>query len=660
MLGDTGVAVNPDDKRYTSWIGKKVNLPLMNRKIPVIADGYVDVAFGTGALKITPAHDPNDFEIGKKHSLDLIKVIGEDGRMSEDAGPYQGLDRFDARQLVVDDLQKEGLLLKVEPYRHFVGHCYRCKKIVEPNLSLQWFVKVQPLAELAIDAVKEGETRIIPRSWEKTYFEWMYNIKEWCISRQIWWGHRIPAWYCKSCGEITVEMDDPAACSHCSNSQIEQDSDVLDTWFSSALWPFSTLGWPEQTRHLAVFYPTACLVTGFDILFFWVARMMMMGLKFMGKVPFKEVYIHALVRDVEGQKMSKSRGNVIDPLEVIEKYGTDSFRFTLAAMAAQGRDIRLSKERIEGYRHFVNKIWNAARFVLMNLEGYQEEPHDRNKMSMQNRWITSRLQRIIQGVTNSMEEYKFNETAHQLYQFIWHELCDWYLEMIKPVLYQKEHTTEQYTTQRCMVGVLKTALELLHPLMPFVTEEIWQRLPSTDGSITVTSFPQWNVREVDQEAERQMDIIIKTVTCIRNLRSEMNIPPSSKPHVDLVSQASEVRSVLTTYKDLIVHLAALKTLSVHGRFKQSQSAAVAIIDNIEAVLSLEGVINMAEEKQRLQREIEKVLKDLKFVTKKLSNEDFLYRAPHEIIAKEREKAKNLKEKEARLRININRLNEHYK
>jgi valyl-tRNA synthetase len=660
MLGDTGVAVNPDDKRYTSWTGKKVNLPLMNRKIPVIADGYVDVAFGTGALKITPAHDPNDFEIGKKHSLDLIKVIGEDGKMSVDAGPYQGLDRFDARQLVVDDLQKEGLLLKVEPYRHFVGHCYRCKKIVEPNLSLQWFVKVQPLAELAIDAVKEGETRIIPRSWEKTYFEWMYNIKEWCISRQIWWGHRIPAWYCKSCGEITVEMDDPAACSHCSNSQIEQDSDVLDTWFSSALWPFSTLGWPEQTRHLAVFYPTACLVTGFDILFFWVARMMMMGLKFMGKVPFKEVYIHALVRDVEGQKMSKSRGNVIDPLEVIEKYGTDSFRFTLAAMAAQGRDIRLSEERIEGYRHFVNKIWNAARFVLMNLEGYQEEPHDRNKMSMQNRWITSRLQRIIQGVTNSMEEYKFNETAHQLYQFIWHELCDWYLEMIKPVLYQKEHTTEQYTTQRCMVGVLKTALELLHPLMPFVTEEIWQMLPSTDGSITVASFPQWNVREVDQEAERQMDIIIKTVTGIRNLRSEMNIPPSSKPHVDLVSQAAEVRSILTTYKDLIVRLAALKTLSVHGRFKQSQSAAVAIIDNIEVVLSLEGVINLAEEKQRLQREIEKVLKDLKFVTKKLSNEDFLNRAPHEIIAKEREKAKNLREKETRLRININRLNEHYK
>ena len=366
MLGDTAIAVNPEDKRYKDWIGTEVMLPLMNRHIPVIGDPYVDLKFGTGALKITPAHDPNDFEIGQKHNLALVKVIGEDGTMTEEAGQYQGLDRFDARKRVLEDLKLQKLLLKIEPHRHFVGHCYRCKIIVEPNLSMQWFVNVKPLAEQAIAAVENGQTRIIPQSWEKTYFEWMNNIRDWCISRQIWWGHRIPAWYCGACGEITVERDDPSACSHCGSKNIEQESDVLDTWFSSALWPFSTLGWPNKTVELETFYPTSCLVTGFDILFFWVARMMMMGLKFMGRVPFRDVYIHALVRDVEGQKMSKSKGNVIDPLEIIDKFGTDSFRFTLAAMAAQGRDIRLAEDRIEGYRHFVNKIWNAARFVLMN------------------------------------------------------------------------------------------------------------------------------------------------------------------------------------------------------------------------------------------------------------------------------------------------------
>ena len=655
MLGDTAVAVNPLDERYREWIGTEVILPLMNRPIPVIGDEYVDVQFGTGALKITPAHDPNDFEIGKKHNLDLIKVIGEDGAMTDEAGLYKGLDRFDARKRILGDLKAQGLLIKTEPYRHFVGHCYRCKKIVEPNLSLQWFVNVQPLAEKAIQAVEKGETRIIPATWEKTYFEWMNNIKDWCISRQIWWGHRIPAWYCKQCEGITVEREDPKTCSHCGSRELEQDSDVLDTWFSSALWPFSTLGWPDKTRELATFYPTACLVTGFDILFFWVARMMMMGLKFMGKVPFSDVYIHALVRDLEGQKMSKSKGNVIDPLEVIDKFGTDSFRFTLAAMAAQGRDIRLAEERIEGYRHFVNKIWNAARFVLMNIDGYNPDGFDKAALGLEERWILSRMNHVIGSVTTALDEYKFNDAAHHLYQFSWHEYCDWYLEMVKPALYQKENLQKRTTVQCCMVRVLKTVIELLHPIMPFLTEEIWQKLPLASGSITVAPFPKVNSGEIDTAAEKSMEMIIKAVTAVRNVRSEMNVPPSGRLHVDVLCHGEAAKENLQNHAGIIRNLAGLKSLAIHTAFQKPPSALAAVIDEAELFVSLEGAVDFAEEKRRLEKEMKKILDDLEFISRKLANRDFLSRAPQEIVEKEKDKAKMLKEKEVRLRENIDRI-----
>ncbi len=655
MLGDTAVAVNPQDSRHKQWVGKEVVLPLMNRTIPVIGDEYVDVEFGTGALKITPAHDPNDFEIGQKYNLDLIKVIGEDGSMTKEAGAYAGLDRFEARKRVLADLEQQGLLGKIEPYTHAVGHCYRCKNIVEPNLSLQWFVDVKPLAEQAIEAVKTGRTRIIPGNWEKTYFEWMYNIKDWCISRQIWWGHRIPAWYCKQCGEVIVAREDPAACPACKSSELEQESDVLDTWFSSALWPFSTLGWPDKSDELKTFYPTACLVTGFDILFFWVARMMMMGLKFMGDVPFKEVYIHALVRDAHGQKMSKSKGNVIDPLEVIDTYGTDSFRFTLTAMAAQGRDVRLSEDRIEGYRHFVNKIWNAARFVLMNVEDYKDGYPQRSELALWDRWIISRLNEVIKKVTESFDEYRFNDTAHVLYQFIWHEFCDWYLEIAKPGLYQSDSTGRRTCTQQVMVHVLRTVLKLLHPIMPFVTEEIWQKLPGTDTSIVISSYPEANGQDRDTAAEANMGTIIHVVTAIRNIRSEMNIAPSIRPCVDLLCSTESVQSKLQHHVDMICTLAGLQSVAIHSELARPKSAATAVVENVEIFLLLEGIIKFDEEKKRLHREIEKILKDIEFLDKKLANQKFLTRAPAEIVAKEKEKQKALKEKEVKLRDNFERI-----
>ncbi|MDH4099815.1 MAG: valine--tRNA ligase, partial [Nitrospirota bacterium] len=433
MLGDTAVAVNPNDERYSAYIGKKVALPLTKREIPVIADEHVDTEFGTGCLKITPAHDPNDFEIGMKHGLPSLKVIDEGAQMNAEAGSYAGMDRYHARRTIVADLEKAGLLEKTVDHMHSVGHCYRCKTVIEPNLSKQWFVRAKPLAEPALEAVRSGKTRIIPQGWENTYFDWMENIRDWCISRQIWWGHRIPAWHCGDCGKVTVAKLDPDKCGHCGSANIRQETDVLDTWFSSSLWPFSTLGWPDRTPELKTFYPTSTLVTGFDILFFWVARMMMMGIEMMGEVPFRDVYIHALVRDAEGQKMSKSKGNVIDPLIMMEKYGTDAFRFTLAAMAAQGRDVKLAEERIEGYRAFCNKLWNASRFVMMNLEGGSQQAAG-GQLALPDKWIVSRLQGTIVEVNAALDAFRFNDAANTVYQFLWSEFCDWYLELIKPIM----------------------------------------------------------------------------------------------------------------------------------------------------------------------------------------------------------------------------------
>jgi valyl-tRNA synthetase len=644
MLGDTGVAVHPEDHRFSGVVGKKVILPLMNRQIPIIADSYVDVKFGTGALKVTPAHDPNDFEIGKVHRLAVIKVIDEEGMMSEEAGPYMGLDRFACREKVLKDLKANELLKKVEPYEHAVGHCYRCKTIVEPNLSPQWFVKTKPLAEPAIEAVLTGKTKIVPEQWEKTYFEWMNNIKDWCISRQIWWGHRIPAWKCQSCGNITVEREDPTRCSHCGSESIERETDVLDTWFSS--------------KTLQTFYPTSVLVTGFDILFFWVARMMMMGLKFMGEVPFSEVYIHALVRDMEGQKMSKSKGNVIDPLVVMDQYGTDAFRFTLAALATQGRDIRLSEERIVGYRNFMNKLWNASRLALMNLEDFEPEGFtpDANTHNLATRWILSRLNRLVDDVRRALDEYKFNEAAHYLYQFTWHEFCDWYLEVIKPSLYQKDNPEERRTAQSVLTHALDTLLRLLHPFIPFLTEELWQKLPGRDAqSIMISSYPQSEKRWIDRSVEAQMNTIIEVISTIRNVRAEAHVPPASRVHVLLVAPAEADRTLLSRHEDYIKNLARVKELTIKSEGERVESAAVGIAANIEVVLFLEGVVDFKQEEARLQKELGKVLRDLKFVTRKLGNEEFLGKAPSEIINKEKVRAKELTEKRTKLEEGLSRI-----
>ena len=479
LLGDTAVAVHPEDERYAHLSGAHVILPVLDKPIPIIFDKYVDREFGTGALKITPAHDLNDFEIGNTHGLDRIKVIDENGMMNELAGPYAGMDRFECRDRIVEDLKAAGLLVKIEPYQNAVGHCYRCKTMIEPLLSKQWFVKTKPLAEKAIEAVREGRTRIYPTNWEGVYFDWMENIRDWCVSRQIWWGHRIPAWYCDECGEVIVAKETPAGCTACGGT-LTQEEDVLDTWFSSGLWPFSTLGWPDRTEALSTFYPTSLLVTGFDILFFWVARMMMMGIEFMGDIPFREVYIHALVRDAEGQKMSKSKGNVIDPLEVMDEFGTDAFRFTLAALAAQGRDVKLSEERIVGYRHFVNKTWNAARFVLMNLDSGVDEAPEARTHTLADRWILTRVGQVSREMEQAFDEYRYNDAAAICYQFVWHEFCDWYLEMAKLTLYGDD-TNLRASTAAVVQDVLMAVLKFLHPFMPFVTEGYLAENPRNRG-----------------------------------------------------------------------------------------------------------------------------------------------------------------------------------
>ncbi|RLB07063.1 MAG: valine--tRNA ligase [Deltaproteobacteria bacterium] len=656
MMGDTAVAVNPHDRRYRDLIGKYVILPVVKRRIPIIADDYVDPEFGSGALKITPAHDPYDFEIGKRHDLDVVKVIDEQGRMTAEAGPYEGLDRFQCREQIVEDFQRDGTILKIEDYRHNVGHCYRCKTMVEPFLSKQWFVKTKPLAEPAIKAVEEGRTRIIPSMWQRTYFEWMHNIRDWCISRQIWWGHRIPAWYCEDCKEVTVARDRPDRCSHCGSVKLWQETDVLDTWFSSALWPFSTMGWPNETTELKLFYPTSVLVTGFDILFFWVARMMMMGLKFMGEVPFRDVYIHALVRDMEGQKMSKTRGNVIDPLVMIERYGTDAFRFSLAAFAAQGRDIRLSEERIEGYRNFANKIWNAARFSWMNLQDYQDDRKeiDLAACSTPDKWILARLNRTIAEVTRALEEYRFNEGAQTLYHFIWHELCDWYLELIKPYLYQGSGG-RRATTQKTLVYVLDKTLKLLHPYMPFITEEIWQRLPHNGDSIMVANYPEVRSDLVDEEAVKEMERIKDVITGVRNIRGEMGVAPLTYVDVILVADDEKIASSLKEHLRFIQDLARARQIRIAVKGERPRAAATALADGVEVFVPLQGLVEDPQmEHRRLTKELRKLLDELEITQKKLANESFLKKAPAEIINKEREKLQefsSLKEKlERRLDI----------
>ena len=647
MLGDTAVAVHPEDERYQGVIGSKVILPLIGREIPIVADEYVDREFGSGAVKITPGHDFNDFDLGRRHDLEVINIFDESGRVNENGGDYCGQERYEARANVVADLETRGLLEKIENYQTAVGECYRCKTVIEPYLSLQWYIDVKPLAEPAIAAVREGRTRIVPPQWEKTYFEWMLNIQDWCISRQIWWGHRIPAWYCETCGEITVSREDAESCAHCGSRQLHQDTDVLDTWFSSALWPFSTMGWPDETETLVKFYPTSCLVTGFDILFFWVARMMMMGLKFMAEVPFREVYIHALVRDAQGQKMSKSKGNVIDPLVMIEEYGADAFRFTLASFAAMGRDVKLSTDRIAGYRNFCNKIWNASRFALMNLADFSPEDTELSSIPLvdADRWILTRLGETIEQVEASLSEYKFNEAAGSLYAFTWHSFCDWYIELAKEDLYGNDPGAKQ-RAQAVLYGVLERLLRLLHPFMPFITEEIWQALPGRRpwASIMLADFPSGaELPRHDAGAER-MELVMEVIRAIRNVRGEMDVSPSREVTVLLECKSAESLEILRGGEAAIRALGRVGELTMGHDLERAGQAATQVVGDVEILLPLAGLVDVVEEVKRLEKEIAKVQKDVDFFTKKLGNEKFVANAPAHVLEKDRGKLAEAKEK----------------
>ena len=653
MLGDTAVAVNPDDERYQKYKGKKLILPVLNREVPLIEDDYVDTSFGTGALKVTPAHDPNDFELGRKHQLETINIMNPDGTMNSLASPtYEGLDRYECRKKLISNLKDSGVLIKIEDLNHSVGHCYRCRTVVEPYLSKQWFVKVKPLAEPAMKAVRDGSIKIVPKFWENTYFEWMENIRDWCISRQIWWGHQIPAWNCKACGEVVVARKTPNSCSACSSTDLVQETDVLDTWFSSALWPFSTLGWPEKTDSLKRFYPTSVLCTGFDILFFWVARMIMMGLKFMGDVPFRDVYIHALIRDAEGQKMSKTKGNVIDPLEVMEQYGTDALRFTLAAFAAQGRDIKLAEDRIEGYRNFCNKLWNASRFVFMNLEDYKGSCalDERSKFSSADLWILSRLNRATKDVNEALEAFRFNDAALTVYKFIWNEYCDWYIELTKSKL--ADPGWKRVAAQNMLIHVLDSALKLLHPFMPFITEEIWQKLPQNEDSIMVSAFPEYREAETNEAIEKEMAVIMEVIIGIRNIRGEMNLNPGLKLNVLVKTQNSAIQQTLQDHGEYIRELARVEQLETGPNIEKPKVSASSVLGEMDLIIPLEGKMDFQEELKRVEKELKKIEKDLIFLDKKLSNPDFVKKAPVDIIEKDEQRKKSLSLKQAKLEIHL--------
>jgi len=655
MLGDTAVAVNPSDTRFAEVVGRALILPLVDRRIPVITDKFVDPEFGTGAVKVTPAHDPNDFDIGLRHSLEQVNILNTDGTINENGGKYAGMDRYEARDAVVADLKEQGLLEKIEEHEHAVGHCYRCHTEVEPYLSTQWFVKMEPLARPAIEAVREGRTRFTPERWEKMYFDWMENIRDWCISRQLWWGHQIPVWYCDGCGEKIVEIETPRKCV-CGSTDLRQDPDVLDTWFSSGLWPFSTMGWPERTRTLEVFYPTSVLTTAFDIIFFWVARMMMLGLRFMGDVPFRDVFVTALVRDYEGKKMSKSSGNVIDPLDVIPVYGTDALRFTLASIAVPGRDINLSEERIEGNRNFVNKIWNASRLVMMNLEGFEpmdgRQPVDLD-LDLVDRWITSRLSAAIERADEGMEVFNFSVAGKALYQFFWGDFCDWYLELAKLRLY-KGDTSEKLAAQWVSYRVLECSLRLLHPFMPFVTEELWQRLPGHGESLMKAEWPSSSDFARDESAEREMEMIQALTFGIRSARSEHAIPPGGKVDAVLVC-SPEVRAVLEGHSHYAETLAGLGSLTFSDEPPGQGYGMRVVLEGAEAYLSYERGIDAGEEIDRLARRLAKVETDLERCVTKLASDGFVAKAPPEVVEKEREKERELLGTRSKLNAQIEAL-----
>jgi len=662
MLGDTAVAVNPKDHRWSRFIGRELELPLTGRQIHVIADEKVEMEFGTGAVKVTPAHDLNDFEMGIRHNLEQICVMNLDATMNEKAGKFKGLDRFKCRKAVVEELEALKLLEKIEDHKNSVSHCSRCDTVTEPIISLQWFMKMKPLAEPAIKAVKEGEIKFIPASWDTTYFNWMENIRDWCISRQLWWGQRLPVYYCRACNETIVSVDAPVKCPKCESSKIEQDPDVLDTWFSSQLWPFATMGWPEQTQLFKKFYPTDMLSTGFDIIFFWVARMIMMGIKFTGEVPFKEAYLHALIRDAKGQKMSKSSGNVIDPVVIMEKYGTDAVRFTLGIFATQGRDIALAEERIEGYRNFANKLWNAARFCLMNLEGFDPKNIDSTKLdlTLADKWIISRLNSMLADSSKAFDTSNFDKAAQAMYTFTWHEFCDWYLELSKPRLNAKDagknglHSGRE-TVQFVMCEALEKTLRALHPFMPFITEEIWQTLPHEGESIMKADWPKSEAASMNSAIDEEMELIKAVIVSIRNSRSEANILPAAKIKVLIKTADAPIIASLTRNKAYLTDLAKIEELLIGPELAKPELCSTSVLPKVEIFVALEGHIDKTKEKERMRKELEGVEKELLSIAGKLANENFVKRAPAAVVESEKEKQKLLTDKKAKLLDNMKRM-----
>jgi valyl-tRNA synthetase len=650
MLGDTAVAVHPSDPRYQHLIGKKVLLPLMNREIPIVDDFVVDREFGTGAVKVTPAHDPNDFEIGRRHNLPEVDVMTDDAKMSAAAGKYAGLDRFEARKRVVADLEAAGLLEKVVDHTHAVGACDRCGTIIEPRASTQWFVKMKPLAEPAIAAVERGDIEVMPDNRRTEYFEWMRNIRDWCISRQLWWGHRIPAWYCGDCKEIIVARTAPTKCTKCGSGKLTQDQDVLETWFSSALWPFSTMGWPDDTPDYDKYYPTSLLVTAYDILFFWVARMIMMGLKFTGKVPFRQVWMHSIVRNAEGQKMSKSKGTGIDPVELNEKFGTDAMRFTLASMAAPGTDIILSEDRILSYRAFANKIWNAARFVFMNLDKYESAGGEKletlaapdvraaapyaagGEVALIDRWIFSRLTRATAQVNDALEHFRFHEAAHVVYHFFWGDFCDWYIEWVKPELLSTDHA-KSAATWKNLFAAFETALRLLHPFMPFLTEELWQQLPQEPSarSIALDRFPETHAERMDARAEESVALLHEIITAVRNIRAEMKLDPKEKLAAQLGPANPSVQ--ITTEQGLatILRLANLSSLSMAKPPFDSTKGVVRSTPDFDLFVPYEAAFDVQAEVLKLKKELDRLTKDIASKQSRLEDQTFRSRAPEHIV-----------------------------
>ena len=635
MLGDSGVCVNPNDERYKSIVGKNVILPLLNKPIPVVADDYAEMEFGTGCVKMTPAHDPNDFEVGLRHNLEVIRVLDDEGKVNSLGGKYEGMDRYEARKAIVADLEEQGYLVKVEDYAHNVGTCSRCHNDVEPIISAQWFVKMKPLAEKAIEVVKEGETRFVPDRFTKTYLNWMENVRDWCISRQLWWGHQIPAWTCADCGHITVSREDACKCEKCGSTRIERDPDVLDTWFSSALWPFETLGWPEKTQDLDYFYPTDVLVTGYDIIFFWVARMIFSGCEHTGKAPFHTVLIHGLVRDDKGRKMSKSLGNGIDPLEMIDKYGCDALRMNMVTGNSPGNDTRFYVERCEAMRNFANKLWNASRYVLMNL-GEDFKPQLPTELEIADKWVLSKLNTLISEVTDNMERYELGIAVQKIYDFIWDTYCDWYIELTKARLYS-EDVSRKNTALQVLVYVLDQTLRLLHPFMPFITEEIWQSLPMRESALIVAKWPEASETLSFRTEEAHMESVMNAIRAIRNRRAEMNVPPSKKATLYVLTAAPQV---FTEGEGFIQRLAYADKVELLDKEPENLNGLVTCATaDAKLYIPMGQLVDIAKEQERIGKELEKARKNLASLNGKLSNENFVFRAPEAVVNAEREKAK---------------------